>query len=460
MRPLPLLLVMALVLPATAQADALADLEREVDEHCHALTLAQPEIGDPRPRECATKGVGTEVPGHATTLLFGRFRARPGDVRRHWHVDWHDTFVRARQELRDGHEAGRRRLEEAERYAVARGDAPRVFAHGQLGGSCRDGVPCGGDGFLGRERWISGLSHASALRAWLLAYEQSGAARDLAMVRDLLAVFELPVEQGGVATPGVVATHYAEYSYQPRQLIFNGFATAVDALAEAGLAEVLPEEDREAAWSLYVTGITELEAEYAIAGACAPFAYDLLLHGHRAAGDRREDEGHALTSAQALERLAQRLRAAPPRDVFSSVRAALFARRAARTLRATAGRLEPATSAPCRRSPRRTPPKATMIGIGEEEHVKPARLPLVVDGMTGFATGLRWTGWGGPRARAHGTAHLCRLGRCDKARVTFTADQRLYWKCSPGRWYYRRVAARLAGAGGGRVGVPNISSCH
>ncbi len=465
MRLLPLLLI-ALAFPATAHAadDALTVFEREVDQHCHELSLANAEAGDPRPGECATRGVGMEVPGHDTKLLFGRFKARPGDDRRHWHVDWHDTFVRAAQELRDENpvvnELGRLRLEEAERYAVRRGDAPRVFEHGQLGKACREGVPCGGDGRFSPERWISGLSHASALRAWLLAFEQSNAERDLAMVRGLIAVFELPVERGGVATPGVVETHYAEYSYQRHQLIFNGFATAVVVLAEAGLSESLPEQDREAAWSLYVTGITELEAEYAIAGACAPFAYDLLLRGGRASGDRMEDENHAKTSAQALERLAKLLREAPARDVFASIRASVFARRAAHTIRATSGRLAPATSAKCRQ--RLTPPQATRIGLGtgDEERVRPARLPLILDGMTGFASDLHWTGWGSPRARAHGTAHLCRLGRCDKTPVTITADRRLYWKCSPGRWYYRRVVGTLTESGNHRVDVPNVRSCH
>jgi hypothetical protein len=459
------LLLIALAFPPSAHAaDVLTALEQEVDEHCHALSLAKAEIGDPRPRECAQRGVGMEVPGHDTKLLFGRYKARPGETRRHWYVDWHDTFVRARQELRDGHAIGRLRLEEAERYALPRGDAPRVFMHGQLGKSCRKGVPCGGPGLFAPERWISGLSHASALRAWLLAFQQSGTERDLAMVRDLIKVFELPVELGGVATPGVEDTHFAEYSYQRHQLVFNGFATAVVALAEAGLAEELPEDEREAAWSLYVSGITELEAEYAIAGACAPFAYDLLLRGRRAAGDRREDRAHAETSAQALERLAALLRENPARDFFSGIRAGLFAQRAAQTLRGIAPGLEPTSSAKCRRNPRRTPPKATRIALGtgeaDDEHVEPARLPLVADGMTGTARNLRWTGWGSPRARARGTALMCRLGRCGPTPVTITADRRVYWTCSPARWYYRRVVGTLTAADDFRVDVLNVSSCH
>ena len=130
----------------------------------------------------------------------------------------------------------------------------------------------------GRAPWVSGLAQGTALQALARAATLLNRREDILPVAQRgLGIFQTPPPEG-VRVPAGAGAHYAQYSFEPRLRILNGFVQslvglydyarlAADPLAQALFAdgerrarEEVPAYDT-GAWSLYSRGSVQRESD-------------------------------------------------------------------------------------------------------------------------------------------------------------------------------------------------------
>jgi hypothetical protein len=129
----------------------------------------------------------------------------------------------------------------------------------------------------GRPPWVSGLTQGTAIQAYSRAAARLRSGPYFETARAALGIFRTPPPEG-VRVPAGAGVHYAQYSFEPRLRILNGFVQslvglydygrlAADPLAQALFAEgerrareEVPTYDT-GAWSLYSRGSVQRESD-------------------------------------------------------------------------------------------------------------------------------------------------------------------------------------------------------